>query len=167
MSRFQSMSQERLEDLQLGAYSVFGPLLLKEALQRLCRLEGTGAVEKFERSMIDRIDTMQAEVADLELKKELAIEQLTRLARDVRDCPNTKQDCEDVTARRNPDRSETSGTLEEQLQAGLEDTFPASDPPAVVSTSISGGAGALVGTEEVLRQRKEEEVLRQRKEQAA
>lgn len=155
MSRFQSMSQERLEDLQLGAYSVFGQLLLKEALQRLCRLEGTAAIEKFESTMIDRIDTMQSDVADLELKKELAIEQLIRLTKDVRDCPDTKQDCEDVSLRRHPDRSETSGTLEEQLQAGLEDTFPASDPPAVVSTSTAGGS-PLVGTEEVLKQRKDQ-----------
>jgi hypothetical protein len=33
-------------------------------------------------------------------------------------------------------------TLEEQLDEGLEDSFPASDPVSVTSTSISGGAGS-------------------------
>jgi hypothetical protein len=35
------------------------------------------------------------------------------------------------------------GTLEEQLDEGLEDSFPASDPVSVTSTSISGGAAPL------------------------
>ncbi len=30
-------------------------------------------------------------------------------------------------------------TAEEELEEGLEDTFPASDPVSVTSTSISGG----------------------------
>ena len=63
-------------------------------------------------------------------------------------------DKEDVLARRTPGRSEEPGTLEEQLQTGLEDTFPASDPVSVVSTVIPGGK-PLVGVEEVLRQRRE------------
>lgn len=41
--------------------------------------------------------------------------------------------------RRTPGRSEDPAILEEQLSEGLEDTFPASDPPAVVSTAIAGG----------------------------
>ena len=41
--------------------------------------------------------------------------------------------------RRTPGRSEDAAVLEEQLQEGLEDTFPASDPVSVTSTSISGG----------------------------
>lgn len=40
--------------------------------------------------------------------------------------------------RRTPGRSEDPVVLEEQLQAGLEDTFPASDPVSVTSTLISG-----------------------------
>lgn len=40
--------------------------------------------------------------------------------------------------RRTPGRSEDPSVLEEQLQEGLEDTFPASDPVAVTSTLISG-----------------------------
>ncbi len=35
-------------------------------------------------------------------------------------------------------REETPSTPEEELEEGLEDTFPASDPVAVTSTSISG-----------------------------
>lgn len=34
-------------------------------------------------------------------------------------------------------------TLEEQLDEGLEDSFPASDPVSVTSTAISGGAKPL------------------------
>ena len=45
--------------------------------------------------------------------------------------------------------------LEEQLESGLEDSFPASDPPAVVSTTISGGGKKLVGVEEHLRRKRE------------
>lgn len=40
--------------------------------------------------------------------------------------------------RRTPGRSEDPAVLEEQLQEGLEDTFPASDPVSVTSTLISG-----------------------------
>ena len=40
--------------------------------------------------------------------------------------------------RRTPGRSEDPDVLEEQLQQGLEDTFPASDPVSVTSTLISG-----------------------------
>lgn len=41
--------------------------------------------------------------------------------------------------RRTPGRAEDRETLDEQLIEGLEDTFPASDPVLVTSTSISGG----------------------------
>lgn len=52
--------------------------------------------------------------------------------------------------RRTPGRSELPDVLEEQLQEGLEGSFPASDPPAVVSTAISGRTKPLVGTDETL-----------------
>jgi len=39
---------------------------------------------------------------------------------------------------RNSEQSEDPSVLEEQLQEGLEDTFPASDPVSVTSTLISG-----------------------------
>lgn len=35
-------------------------------------------------------------------------------------------------------RNETASTPEEELEAGLEGTFPASDPVSAVSTSIPG-----------------------------
>lgn len=40
-------------------------------------------------------------------------------------------------------RTKDPDTLEEQLDEGLEDSFPASDPVSVTSTSISGGAKPL------------------------
>ena len=43
-----------------------------------------------------------------------------------------------TTRRRTPGRSEDPAVLEEQLQEGLEDSFPASDPVSVTSTLISG-----------------------------
>jgi hypothetical protein len=63
---------------------------------------------------------------------------------------------ENLSLRRTPGRSEDPFTLDEQLDTGLEDTFPASDPVSVVSTTISGKAKKLEGTDEVLaRQRAE------------
>lgn len=61
---------------------------------------------------------------------------------------------EHAAERRTPGRSEKSEELEQQLEEGLEDTFPASDPPSVVSTTIAGRAKRLKGTDEVLRERK-------------
>ena len=40
--------------------------------------------------------------------------------------------------RRTPGRSEDRATLEEQLQEGLESTFPGSDPVSVTTSLISG-----------------------------
>jgi hypothetical protein len=40
--------------------------------------------------------------------------------------------------RRTPGRAEDAPTLEEQLQKGLEDTFPGSDPVSVTHTAIPG-----------------------------
>lgn len=62
----------------------------------------------------------------------------------------------DKRTRRTEGRAEDKGTLEEQLQEGLEDTFPASDPVSVTSTAIAGRAKKLVGTDEVLRQRRQQ-----------
>jgi hypothetical protein len=61
---------------------------------------------------------------------------------------------EDIMTRRTPGRSEEPETLEQQLEEGLEDSFPASDPPAVVSTTIAGRCKPVKGTDEVLRERK-------------
>jgi hypothetical protein len=40
--------------------------------------------------------------------------------------------------RRTPGRAVDGPTLEEQLQEGLEDSFPASDPISVTTTAIPG-----------------------------
>jgi hypothetical protein len=62
--------------------------------------------------------------------------------------------------RRTQGRAECPIELDEQLEVGLEDTFPASDPVSVVSTIISGQAKALVGTDEsIARQRVEREAF--------
>lgn len=45
--------------------------------------------------------------------------------------------------KRTPGRSEDPSVLEEQLQEGLEDTFPASDPISVTSTLISGARNGM------------------------
>jgi hypothetical protein len=58
--------------------------------------------------------------------------------------------------RRTAGRAEDKDTLEEQLEEGLEDTFPASDPVSVVTTAIPGCTKKLVGTDEVLRRKRRE-----------
>jgi hypothetical protein len=45
--------------------------------------------------------------------------------------------------RRTAGRAEDVETLEEQLEAGLEDTFPCSDPVSVTSTVIAGRCKSL------------------------
>ena len=61
---------------------------------------------------------------------------------------------EDLSIRRAQGRSEHPSTLEEQLDVGLEDTFPASDPVSVISTTIAGQSKKLVGTDEALAQKR-------------
>ena len=98
---------------------------------------------------------MRDERADFETLKEFAVEQLYGCVRDVNSSPRMKQPLEENQTRRTSGRSEEPDTLEDQLQAGLEDSFPASDPPAVVSTVIPGGSKKLVGTDEVLKKQRE------------
>lgn len=83
---------------------------------------------------------------------------------DVRKHP-TGEAQDDDKPRRTEGRAEDRATLEEQLKEGLENTFPASDPVSVVSTTIANktkkivGADKtkkIVGTDEVLRQQAEE-----------
>lgn len=72
--------------------------------------------------------------------------------------PLPRRGGEAMAERRTPGRSERPDVLEEQLQEGLEASFPASDPPAVVSTAVSGRGKKLVGTDETLaRMRRERE----------
>lgn len=150
-----SQHSDRAEQARVEATAYFAPLLLKEALQRLCHSQTTACLEAFEKAMVHRIDRMEGDLRDFETMKEIAIADLYAIVRDVREHPETKQSVEDVGSRRTQGRSENPDTLEQQLQKGLEDSFPASDPPAVVSTSISGGAEKLVGVEEVLRRKRE------------
>lgn len=59
----------------------------------------------------------------------------------------TSREQEMSRKRRTPGRSEDPSVLEEQLQEGLEDTFPASDPVSVTSTLISGTGNGTAGKE--------------------
>jgi hypothetical protein len=154
MSNLNSASPEQIERLRADASAIFAPLLLREALRRLSKTRGDGCLDEFEKSMADRIEGMEGETPHFGAMKELAIEQLFAAVKDVRAHPENKQPLENPAARRAKGRSEEETTLEEQLQSGLEDTFPASDPPAVVSTAIPGGAKELTGVEEHLRRQR-------------
>ena len=58
-------------------------------------------------------------------------------------------------ARRTPGRSEDPAVLEEQLELGLEGSFPGSDAISVISTVIAGRPKPkMVGTDEYLRNRR-------------
>jgi hypothetical protein len=157
MPKLSNASPEQIERLRADASAMFGPILLSEALRRLCKTHGSNCLDEFEKSMADRIEAMQAETPDFGDMKELAIEQLFAVVKDVRAHPDNKQPLENPAGRRTSGRSEENETLEEQLQSGLEDTFPASDPPAVVSTAIPGGAKDKqpTGVEEHLRRQRE------------
>jgi hypothetical protein len=154
MPNLKSASPDQVERLRADASATFGPLLLREALRRLATTRGGDCLDEFEKSMTLRIEEARGDTPHSDAVKELAIEQLFAAVRDVRAHPHNKQPLENPAARRARGRSEDEGTLEEQLQSGLEDTFPASDPPAVVSTAIPGGAKDLVGVEEHLRRQR-------------
>lgn len=155
MSNLKSASPDQIERLRADASAMFGPFLLREALRRLAAVRGGDCLQEFEKSMADRIEEMQGEGPRFGAMKELAVEQLFAAVKEVSAHPRNKQPLEDPAGRRTRGRSEEETTLEEQLQSGLEDTFPASDPPAVVSTAIPGGAKELTGVEEHLRRRRE------------
>jgi hypothetical protein len=156
MSKLGTANAEQIGRMKADAAVLFGPFMLGEALRRLCRIKGSKCLDEFEKAIADQIEKMPLEAPDLDDLRELAIEQLYAAVREARCFPDSKQPLEDPKARRTQGRSEDSGTLEEQLQSGLEDTFPASDPPSVVSTAISGRAKELVGVEEVLREKRKE-----------
>lgn len=156
MSKLQHGSQDELETIRLKAAAHFGPILLQGALIRLRRACGEESLDRFEKAMLDVMDRSPADDADFEDMKEFATEHLLACLREVRASADINSSAEDIGSRRTSGRSEKRETLETQLQEGLEDTFPASDPPAVVSTTISGGARKLVGTDEVLAQRRKQ-----------
>lgn len=139
MSILATKTPEQLEHLRERAAARFAPQFLRAALQRLSTLRGEEDLDAFERDMIALLEGENDETeAELPLLKEFAVEQLYQVIRDAKESPHTKQRLEDIAKRRTSGRSEDSRTLEQQLQSGLEDSFPASDPPAVVSTTISG-----------------------------
>lgn len=159
MSNLSKAQPEQIERMKLDACSTFGPIVLREALHRLCQTHGAGCLDGFERAMIDRIEAYQGDIQHLSDVKEFAIEQLYAAIRDARSYPDNKQPLEEVEARRARGRSEDPATLEEQLQAGLEDTFPASDPPAVVSTAISRKSPRDCDPGEQLRRKREAQAM--------
>jgi hypothetical protein len=77
--------------------------------------------------------------------------------------PNLQEAPVEQNDRAENGRSKNDKVLEEQLEEGLEDTFPASDPVSVVSTAIPGKAKPAKGTDEVLREQREAKLDRDRK----
>ena len=130
-----------VEQVKLLAMAHFMPMVLKEALRRICGLKSSDCLKEFEQSMADLIDHANGgPQPNIEAMKEFAIAELHLIIKDVRDNPETKKPVENISERRTLGRSEVAETLEEQLQHGLEDSFPASDPPAVTTTAIPGKA---------------------------
>lgn len=159
MSKLQHGSHEELEAIRLKATSHFAPIFLQCALLRLGRASGGGdSLEQFEKTMLETLERACLDDPDFEDMKEFGAEFLHICIRQVKSASDMEYVHEDLHLRRTPGRSEKPETLEDQLQKGLEDSFPASDPPAVVSTTISGRSKKLTGTDEVLaRQRQERE----------
>ncbi|WP_217577551.1 hypothetical protein [Mesorhizobium sp. GbtcB19] len=149
-----TLHPERVDETRIQAYSTFGPLLIHALAEKLARREGMRALDKLEQSLVRLVDEAEIAAPDAEAMKEFAVELVVSTLRNVREHPDAKHDLEEIDGRRTEGRSENPDTLEEQLQSGLEDSFPASDPPAVVSTAITGGAKDIVGTDEVLRRKK-------------
>lgn len=154
MSKLQHGSYDELEAIRLKAISHFAPLLMQDALLRLRRTGSSESLAHTEKTMLDLIDHSKSDDPDFDDMKEFAAEFLYICIREVASTSDVVSTTENIEARRTPGRSEKTETLEDQLQAGLEGSFPASDPPAVVSTTISGRTKKLVGTDEVLAQKK-------------
>ncbi|RUX49040.1 hypothetical protein EN742_10765 [Mesorhizobium sp. M4A.F.Ca.ET.020.02.1.1] len=150
-----SLHPEHVDETRMSAYSTFAPALLNSLAQRLARCQGAKELAEVEKSLIRLVEDAAVAAPQAEAMKEFAIELVVSTMKNVRDHPDSKSDLEEIAGRRTQGRSENPDTLDEQLDAGLEDSFPASDPPAVVSTAISGGAKEIVGTDEVLRRKKE------------
>lgn len=163
----QKLHPEQVDDTRRLAYSTFGPVLISSLAKRLARSQGTKELSDVEKSLIRLIENADVNEPQAEAMKEFAIELVVSTISEARAHPDSKSDVEAVGERRAEGRSENPDTLEEQLQSGLEDSFPASDPPAVVSTSISGGSKDLVGTDEVLRRKKEAAQRKQEKADAS
>src|SRR5690606_36998281 len=120
------------------AIAHFSPMMLQEALVRLCQACGAESLDRFQKAMIGRIERTSADSADFDDMKEFAIEELYACVREVKAHPDMVNPLEDMQSRRTDGRSEEAETLEYQHQEALDDSCPASDPPAVVSTAIPG-----------------------------
>lgn len=141
---------------RMEAYSIFGPALINSLTRLLARHEEKKAMEQLERSLVRLVEETKVIAPDADAMKEFAIELIVSAVHEAGEHPDAKQDLEKIDDRRTEGRSEDPNTLEEQLQSGLEDSFPASDPPSVVSTAISGRTKDIVGTDEVLLRRQKE-----------
>ncbi|WP_246683417.1 hypothetical protein [Mesorhizobium sp. B2-1-3A] len=84
MSKLHTATPEQLQQLKSKAAACFGPLVLHEALLRLCQARGSDGLAAFEKSMVRRIEAAQNEQADYESIKELGIEQLYAWIREVK-----------------------------------------------------------------------------------
>ncbi|MBZ9763219.1 hypothetical protein LB553_20365 [Mesorhizobium sp. CA8] len=151
----QTLHPEQVDETRMQAYSTFGPLLIQALAQKLGHCQGMRELDKLEQSLVRLVEETDVAAPQADAMKEFAVELVVSTLRNVREHPDAKHDLEQIDERRTEGRSEDPNTLEEQLQSGLEDSFPASDPPAVVSTAITGGAKDIVGTDEVLRRKKE------------
>ncbi|MEI9405575.1 hypothetical protein [Mesorhizobium argentiipisi] len=151
----QTLHPEQVDETRMQAYSTFGPLLIQVLAQKLGHCQGMRELDKLEKSLVRLVEETDVAAPQADAMKEFAVELVVSTLRNVREHPDAKHDLEQIDERRTEGRSEDPDTLEEQLQSGLEDSFPASDPPAVVSTAITGGAKDIVGTDEVLRRKKE------------
>jgi hypothetical protein len=147
-------TKEQVELLKNEASVYFAPLLLREALVRLCHGCGSESLDRFENAMTKFIEQTTADRPDFDVIKEFAVQELHVIVSEAKLSPDMKPPLEKMGMRRTQGRSEELQTLEDQLQEGLEDTFPASDPPAVISTAIPGGSKRLEGTDEVLRRQR-------------
>ena len=142
-----TLHPERVDETRMQAYSTFGPLLIHALVHKLAQRHGARELDKLEQSLVRLVEETDVAAPHAEAMKEFAIELVVSTLRNAREHPDAKRDLEEIDERRTEGRSEDHDTLEEQLQSGLEDSFPASDPPAVVSTAISGGSKDIVGTD--------------------
>ena len=113
MSKLQHGSSDELETIRLKAVSRFAPIMLHEALLRLCRACGGESLDRFEKAIIDAIDNSSADNADFEDMKEFATEQLYACVREVKSSPDMTHPLKDLQSRRTHGRSEKPETLED------------------------------------------------------
>src|SRR5690606_28606028 len=87
MSKLQHGSTDELESIRLKAVEHFAPIMLHEALLRLCRAGGGESLDRFEKAMTETIDQSSADDPDFEDMKEFATEKLYACVREVKSSP--------------------------------------------------------------------------------